>query len=75
MRNKKKKKRNKKTKKQKRNQKANSVITEVVLEGKMILMTCVQNGMKCKGRNYRGISSCSLKKKKTFKKYRYFMQS
>lgn len=56
--------RNKKKKqKQKRNQKANSVITEVVPEGKMILMTCVQNGMKCKGRNWRGISNCNLKKK------------
>lgn len=36
-----------------------SVIVEVVPEGKMIFMTCVQNGLKC---NLGGINNCNLKK-------------
>lgn len=47
----------------KKETKSKSVTVEVVLEGKMILITCVQNGMKCKGRDWGEINNCNLKKK------------
>lgn len=39
------------------------MIVEVVLEGKIILMACAQNGTKPKGRNWGEINNCNLKKK------------
>lgn len=46
----------------KKETKSKSVTVEVVLEGKMILITCVQNGMKCKGRDWGEINNYNLKK-------------
>ena len=51
--------RNKKLK-TKKEAKSKSVIIEVVLERKIILMTCVQNGIKFKGRNWGEINNCNF---------------
>lgn len=48
--------------------KSKSVTVEVVLEGNMTLITCVQNGMKSKGTDWGEINNCNLKNNKP-KKY------